>query len=53
MLSLRAFCLASISVLLAPWALADDRDSDALDNWPQWRGPLATGTALHGNPPLV
>jgi outer membrane protein assembly factor BamB len=40
-------------VLLATVALADGRDSDALDNWPQWRGPLATGTALHGNPPLV
>ena len=21
-------------------------------NWPQWRGPLATGVAPHGNPPL-
>lgn len=53
MLSLRPYCLASVSVLLVTVALADDRDSDALDNWPQWRGPLATGTAPHGNPPLV
>ncbi len=22
------------------------------DNWPQWRGPLATGAALKGNPPV-
>ena len=22
------------------------------DNWPQWRGPLATGVAPHGDPPL-
>jgi outer membrane protein assembly factor BamB len=34
-------------------ALADDHDSTALDNWPQWRGPLATGAAPLGNPPLV
>jgi hypothetical protein len=34
-------------------ALADGRGSNALANWPQWRGPLATGAALHGNPPLV
>ena len=25
---------------------------DAEHNWPQWRGPLATGVAPHGNPPL-
>ena len=53
MLSLRPYCLASVYVLLVTVALADDRDSDALDNWPQWRGPLATGAAPHGNPPLV
>lgn len=22
------------------------------DNWPQWRGPLATGAAIKGNPPI-
>ena len=22
-----------------------------LDNWPQWRGPTATGFAPHGDPP--
>ena len=25
---------------------------EAERNWPQWRGPLATGVAPHGNPPL-
>jgi outer membrane protein assembly factor BamB len=53
MLSLRTVCLVFISVLLAPLVRADELASDALDNWPQWRGPLATGTAPHGNPPLV
>lgn len=24
----------------------------SLDNWPQWRGPLATGVAPHGDPPV-
>ncbi len=24
----------------------------SLDNWPHWRGPLANGTAPHGEPPL-
>ena len=23
------------------------------DNWPQWRGPLATGAAPRGRPPVV
>ena len=27
--------------------------ADESDYWPQWRGPLATGTAPHGDPPLV
>jgi outer membrane protein assembly factor BamB len=38
---------------LATVALADDLDQGALDNWPQWRGPLATGTAMHADPPLI
>ena len=25
---------------------------NALDNWPAWRGPLATGEAPRGNPPV-
>ncbi len=27
-------------------------DQDRRDDWPQWRGPLATGMAPRGNPPL-
>jgi outer membrane protein assembly factor BamB len=26
--------------------------ADPLDNWPQWRGPLANGTAPRGDPPV-
>ena len=26
--------------------------SVSAQNWPQWRGPLATGEALSGNPPI-
>lgn len=30
---------------------ADDFDQQKLNNWNQWRGPLATGVAPNGNPP--
>src|SRR5438105_3739462 len=53
MLVLRLACLMLLSGLLAPIALAGDRRGDATDNWPQWRGPLATGVAPSGDPPLV
>jgi outer membrane protein assembly factor BamB len=36
--------LAALATLAAPL--------DPLDNWHQWRGPLATGEAPRGNPPL-
>jgi outer membrane protein assembly factor BamB len=38
-------CLASTS-------LRAGGPAEALDNWHQWRGPLATGMAPHGNPPI-
>jgi outer membrane protein assembly factor BamB len=31
---------------------AGDNAADPLDNWPQWRGPLATGLAPRGDPPV-
>ena len=41
-------------LLLALEALAaGPRDNAAENNWPQWRGPLATGVAPHADPPLV
>jgi outer membrane protein assembly factor BamB len=33
-------------------ALADPGGSDTNGNWPQWRGPLGTGVAPGGNPPI-
>src|SRR6266568_8407483 len=45
-----------LGCLLAASALADGGtvcDSAALlNNWPQWRGPLANGVAPHANPPI-
>ncbi|HTU16477.1 MAG TPA: PQQ-binding-like beta-propeller repeat protein [Gemmataceae bacterium] len=38
--------------LLVAWARADDFTKERLDNWHQWRGPLANGTAPHGKPPV-
>ncbi len=31
---------------------SEDFDEAKLRQWHQWRGPLANGTALHGDPPL-
>src|SRR5438093_1345344 len=48
--------LLSLGCLLAVSALAEGGgacDSAAvLNNWPQWRGPLANGVAPHANPPI-
>ncbi|HEX6984448.1 MAG TPA: hypothetical protein VF170_03690, partial [Planctomycetaceae bacterium] len=32
------------------WSQGDD---ESLRYWPRWRGPLATGVAPHGNPPVT
>lgn len=44
--------LALLSCLGLLSSLRADDDKGGLDNWPQWRGPLATGMAPHGDPPL-
>jgi outer membrane protein assembly factor BamB len=38
--------------LAAGLAAAEEPSQDPLDNWPQWRGPLAIGFAPKGDPPL-
>jgi outer membrane protein assembly factor BamB len=44
------FCLLFLLVAMVG---ADDRVSpDSQRNWPQWRGPLGTGAAPHGDPPV-
>lgn len=50
---LRPNCLAALLALLATAALASDQRDLAAKNWSQWRGPLATGVAPQGDPPLV
>src|SRR5690349_2155167 len=47
--SLKTFVIVAVMVL-APTALTRAADDDA--NWPQWRGPTATGAApASANPP--
>ena len=51
----RSFLVAllALSSALAPaLAAATDSAIDATSNWPQWRGPLFTGVAPDGDPPL-
>jgi hypothetical protein len=54
MFSLRFLSIFGCLFVLS--ALADDAGVRAsavtLDNWPQWRGPLANGVAPHANPPI-
>ena len=45
MVALRLFCLAAFFGLFTPAELTGDWRCDAEDYWPQWRGPLANGTA--------
>ena len=45
----------NIAVLLLCFTItmsAQDNLSEDVQNWPQWRGPLATGVAPAGNPPI-
>ncbi len=43
---------AALTVLLGLSALAGEPAPDPLDQWPQWRGPLATGVAPRADPPV-
>ena len=40
------------SLVIGRCALAEERLSVRDANWPQWRGPLMTGVAPNGNPPV-
>lgn len=46
------FSAVNLGQISSP-ALAEDRNLDALDQWGQWRGPLGTGVAPRGYPPLT
>lgn len=39
-------------VILTTMLYAGDKASDGDKYWARWRGPLGTGVALHGNPPM-
>jgi outer membrane protein assembly factor BamB len=41
-----------LSLFICAVAPAAEPSSEADQYWPQWRGPLATGVAPHGNPPI-
>lgn len=43
--------ILTITVVVTSQVAADPTQS-AAQNWPQWRGPLATGVAPHGDPPV-
>jgi outer membrane protein assembly factor BamB len=40
-------------LIACAWLLTGSARGDGLDNWPQWRGPLANGTSPKGDPPLT
>jgi len=40
-------------LMMSPGAQAGDATLDARHQWSQWRGPLATGVAPHGSPPVA
>ncbi len=49
------FLRSTLAVLLAalPTPAQETETTDASHFWPHWRGPLATGEAPHGDPPLT
>jgi outer membrane protein assembly factor BamB len=49
---MRKLPLAALAALLVVPAARPAEAPDRLDNWPHWRGPLATGEAPRGEPPL-
>jgi outer membrane protein assembly factor BamB len=49
----RAVVIAFAAGMLALSAWPEAKAQDALKYWPQWRGPLATGVAPQGDPPVT
>ena len=51
---LKIVVLAVLAIATTSTAvLAEETAADRRDQWPQWRGPLGTGVAPHGTPPLT
>jgi outer membrane protein assembly factor BamB len=47
----KLFFLASIILVLYFIPAPSDAQNPGTEYWPQWRGPMATGAAVKGNPP--
>ncbi len=45
-------CVAVVSLVTLSAAAKDELPTEWEQNWPQWRGPLSTGVATVGNPPV-
>lgn len=45
--------LWALLFLASPLVALDVPESRSAHEWPQWRGPLGTGVAPHGDPPLT
>lgn len=52
MRQLRGWAVATIVAILSGAAVAAERIGTTAGNWGQWRGPLGTGVAPQGDPPL-
>ncbi|MFC2081247.1 PQQ-binding-like beta-propeller repeat protein [Bacteroidota bacterium] len=48
----RILSISVSMVLLSNFLIAQENLSEYEKNWPQWRGPYATGIAPAGNPPI-
>jgi outer membrane protein assembly factor BamB len=48
----KSLILSCFLGLVGSVAFGAEQALDPLDNWHQWRGPLATGVAPKGNPPI-
>jgi outer membrane protein assembly factor BamB len=44
--------ISAIVIALTSWSFAQSIPTDYEKNWPQWRGPFATGISPNGNPPI-
>jgi outer membrane protein assembly factor BamB len=49
----RVFLVVLVFAGFASAAAAGGKDLKPAEQWPHWRGPLATGAAPHGDPPVT
>jgi len=48
----KLFSISILLLLISSILFAQEGQTDYENNWPQWRGPLASGVAPSGNPPI-